>query len=160
MSNMELKEIMSVSGQTGLFRFISQARNGIIVESFTDKKRSFVSALTKVSSLEDIAVFTENEEVPLKDIFKTIDSLDSELAVPQTKALPDELKKFMEQILPDYDQSRVYVSDIRKIVNWYAILKANDLLKFESDNNATESDSDSNSDKNLSSKSNLDSNTK
>lgn len=151
---------MSVSGQTGLFRFISQARNGIIVESFTDKKRSFVSALTKVSSLEDIAVFTENEEVPLKDIFKTIDSLDSELAVPQTKALPDELKKFMEQILPDYDQSRVYVSDIRKIVNWYAILKANDLLKFESDNNATESDSDSNSDKNLSSKSNLDSNTK
>ncbi len=151
---------MSVSGQTGLFRFISQARNGIIVESFTDKKRSFVSALTKVSSLEDIAVFTENEEVPLKDIFKTIDSLDSELAVPQTKALPDELKKFMEQILPDYDQSRVYVSDIRKIVNWYAILKANDLLKFESDNNATESDSDSNSDKNLSSKSNQDSNTK
>lgn len=140
---MEFKEIMSVSGQTGLFRFISQARNGIIVESFTDKKRSFVSALTKVSSLEDIAVFTEKEEVPLKDIFKTIASQDSELDIPQPKASPDELKKFMEQILPDYDQNRVYVSDIRKIINWYAILKVNELLKFESDNNDQESDSDS-----------------
>lgn len=153
MSTMELKEIMSVSGQTGLFRFISQARNGIIVESFTDKKRSFVSALTKVSSLEDIAVFTEKEEVPLKDIFKTIDSLDSELVIPQPKASPDELKKFMDQILPDYDQNRVYVSDIRKIINWYTILKTNDLLKFKSNNNITESGSDSNSDSNTNSKS-------
>lgn len=153
MSTMELKEIMSVSGQTGLFRFISQARNGIIVESFTDKKRSFVSALTKVNSLEDIAVFTEKEEVPLKDIFKTIDSLDSELVIPQPKASPDELKKFMDQILPDYDQNRVYVSDIRKIINWYTILKTNDLLKFKSNNNITESGSDSNSDSNTNSKS-------
>ncbi len=69
---MDLKEIMSVSGQSGLFRFISQGRNGIIVESFTDKKRSFINASSKVSSLEDIAIFTSEEEVPLKQVLKSI----------------------------------------------------------------------------------------
>ncbi|MBN2480802.1 MAG: DUF5606 domain-containing protein, partial [Bacteroidales bacterium] len=151
---MDLKEIMSVSGQAGLFKFVSQARNGIIVESFADKKRSFVSANVKVSSLEDIAVFTDHEEVPLKEILKKIDSLDTGIPIPDSRSTPDALKEFMDKVLPDYDRNRVYVSDIRKIANWYTILKAHDLLKFEPEDVDSGSDSGSDSDSNRASDSN------
>jgi hypothetical protein len=128
---MDLKEIMSVSGQSGLFRFVSQGRNGIIVESFADKKRSFVSTSHKVSSLGDIAIFTDGEEVPLKDVLKRIHELDTGVAVPDSKSSPDVLKKFMETILPNYDRERVYVSDIKKLVSWYNSLHELKLLNFE-----------------------------
>ena len=129
---MELKDIMSVSGQSGLFRYVSQARNGIIVESFEDKKRTFVSAATKVSSLEDVAVFTEGKEVPLKKVFRNIHDQGPEFTVPESKSTPEELKKFLEKILPDYDRNRVYVSDIKKIVSWYSIVSSNNLVDFDS----------------------------
>jgi hypothetical protein len=128
---MDLKEIMSVSGQSGLFRFVSQGRNGIIVESFTDKKRNFVSASQKVNSLADIAVFTDNEEVPLKDVFKKIHELEPGIPAPDAKSSPDILKKFMEKVLPNYDRDRVYISDIKKMVTWYNALLALKLLVFD-----------------------------
>jgi hypothetical protein len=127
---MELKEIMSVSGQSGLFKYISQARNGIIVETFNDKKRVFVSAATKVSSLEDVAVFAEDREVPLKEVFRNINEKGSEFSIPDTRSSPEDLKEFMHNVLPDYDRKRVYVSDIRKIANWYSIVKNNNLVDF------------------------------
>ncbi len=128
---MDLKEIMSVSGHSGLFRFISQGRNGIIVESFADQKRSFVSASQKVSSLADIAIFTDGEEVPLHDVFKSIYDLGTDAQVPDAKSSPEELKKFLEKVLPNYDRDRVYVSDIKKLVTWYHALKDLNLLNFE-----------------------------
>jgi hypothetical protein len=140
---MELKEIMSVSGQGGLFKFISQGRNGIIVESFTDKKRSFVNASSKVSSLEDIAIFTHEEEVPLKKVFKNIFDLNNGNPAPDSKETPDKLKAFMEKILPDYDQDRVYMSDIKKLFSWYNTLLSLDMIKFDEEipaNNTPEED--------------------
>ena len=128
---MDLKEIMSVSGQSGLFKFVSQGRNGIIVESFADKKRSFVSASHKVSTLEDIAIFTDGEEVPLKDVLKNIHELEPGIQVPDPKSAPDDLKKFMEKVLPNYDRDRVYISDIKKLVSWYKSLLDLKLLNFE-----------------------------
>jgi hypothetical protein len=128
---MELKEIMSVSGQSGLFKFVSQGRNGIIVESLSDKKRTFINASQKVSPLSDISIFTSEDEVSLKDVFKTIKQLDQGTPVPDPKASPDILKKFMETILPDYDRERVYVSDIKKLVAWYNELLKFNLLDFE-----------------------------
>jgi len=142
---MDLKEIMSVSGQGGLFKFVSQARNGVIVESFADSKRSFVSASTKISSLEEIAVFAVEKEVPLKEILKTIHSLEPEVAVPDPGSSADALKEFMEKVLPEYDRNRVYVSDIKKIVSWYGTLKANGLLEFEETEAETEPDTSSES---------------
>jgi hypothetical protein len=135
---MDLKEIMSVSGQSGLFKFISQGRNGIIVESFTDKKRSFISASQKVSSLADIAIFTDGEEVPLKDVLKSIHELEPGVAVPDGKASPEVLKKFMEKVLPNYDRDRVYMSDIKKLVSWYHLLLELNLLNFEEEAPAEE----------------------
>ena len=92
---MDLKEIMSVSGQGGLFKFVSQARNGIVVESFSDKKRSFVSAATKVSALEDIAVFTEKEEVMGLDTSRWLnaDFLSSPLTIKDGCINLQQLKK-------------------------------------------------------------------
>lgn len=128
---MDLKDIMSVSGQSGLFRFVSQGRNGIIVESFTDNKRSFVSASQKVSSLADIAIFTDGEEVPLKDVLKSIHEMEPGVPAPDPKSPPDILIKFMEKILPNYDRERVYMSDIKKLVSWYNSLLELKLLNFE-----------------------------
>ena len=128
---MDLKEIMSVSGQSGLYRFISQGRNGIIVESFSDKKRSFVNASSKVSSLEDIAIFTSDEEVPLKQVIKSIFEHENGGPAPDPKSSPEELKAYMEKILPTYDHERVYVSDIKKLVTWYNTLLSLNMLTFE-----------------------------
>jgi hypothetical protein len=128
---MDLKEIMSVSGQSGLFRFISQGRNGIIVEAFSDKKRSFINASSKVSSLEDIAIFTSEEEVPLKQVLKTIFELEKGGPAPDPKSSPEELKAFMEKVLPTYDHERVYISDIKKLVTWYNTLLSLNMLSFE-----------------------------
>jgi hypothetical protein len=131
MATMDLKEIMSVSGQSGLFRFVSQGRNGIIVESFLDKKRSFISASHKVSSLADIAIFTDGEEVPLLEVLKKIHESGPDVPAPDSKSSPDVLKKFMEKILPNYDRERVYVSDIKKLASWYNTLLELKLLNFE-----------------------------
>jgi hypothetical protein len=128
---MDLKEIMSVSGQSGLFKFISQGRNGIIVEAFADKKRSFINASSKVSSLEDIAIFTSEEEVPLKQVLKNIFEKENGGPAPDPKSSSEVLKAFMEKILPTYDHDRVYVSDIKKLVSWYNTLLTLNMLNFD-----------------------------
>jgi len=133
---MDLKDIMSVSGQSGLFKFVSQGRNGIIVESFADKKRSFINATSKVSSLEDIAIFTSEEEVPLKQVLKNIYEKENGGPAPEPKSSPEELKAFMEKILPAYDHERVYLSDIRKLVSWYNTLLSLNMLVFDEENPA------------------------
>lgn len=141
---MKLKEILAISGQSGLFKFVSQGRNGIIVESFSDKKRSFVNASAKVSTLEDIAIFTETEEKPLAEVLKSIFEKENGGEAISHKSSNDELIKYMEKILPDYDKERVYPSDIKKLVQWYNILKEQNLLVFdeekEEDKTATETE--------------------
>jgi len=128
---MNLKDILSISGKGGLFKFISQGRTGIIVESFEDKKRTVVHSSAKVSALKDIAIFTETEEVPLGDIFKKIYEKENGKKTINHKSSSEELKAFMAEILPEYDKERVYVSDIKKLVQWYNLLVQMNLLKPE-----------------------------
>ncbi|MBN2349744.1 MAG: DUF5606 domain-containing protein [Bacteroidales bacterium] len=128
---MNLKDILSISGKGGLFKFISQGRNGVIVESFEDKKRLIVHSSTKVSALEDISVFTQEEEIPLADVLKNIFEKTSGGESIDYKSDPETLKKYFGEILPEYDREKVYVSDIKKIINWYNILHKFDLLRFE-----------------------------
>jgi hypothetical protein len=137
---MKLKEILSISGQSGLFKFISQGRNGIIVESFSDKKRLFVNASSKVSMLEDIAIYTDTEEKPLAQVFKNIFEKENGGEAISPKSSNEELIKYMEQVLPEYDKERVYVSDIKKLVNWYNILKEHNLLNFEEEPEVAETE--------------------
>lgn len=121
---MELKDIMAISGHSGLFKFISQGRHGIIVESLLDGKRTSISASSKVSSLTDIAIFTNEGEVPFKDVLKKIRETENGGAAISHKSDDKELKKYFEKILPDYDRDRVYVSDIKKVINWYNQLQS------------------------------------
>ena len=129
MKTIQLKDIMAISGKGGLFRFIAQARNGIVVESLEDKKRHVASATARVSSLEDIAIFTVDEEVPLADIFFKIHEKGEGNETISHKTATAELKSFFEELVPDYDEERVYVSDIKKVFQWYNQLQQHDLLE-------------------------------
>ena len=129
MKTIQLKDIMAISGKGGLFRFVAQARNGIVVESLEDKKRHVASATARVSSLEDIAIFTVDEEVPLADIFFKIHEKGEGNETISHKTATAELKSFFEELVPDYDEERVYVSDIKKVFQWYNQLQQHDLLE-------------------------------
>jgi Domain of unknown function (DUF5606) len=137
---MKLKDILAISGKSGLYKFISQGRNGIIVESFDDHSRSLAHASEKVSTLEDIAIFTETEELPLAKVFKKIFEKENGKPTISYKSSPEELKVFFEGILPDYDRNKVYVSDIKKVVNWYNILIDQNLIDTVEEENQKDED--------------------
>ncbi len=125
-----LKGILSVSGHSGLFKLVAEAKNNIVVESLDTKKRMPVYSTAKVSTLEDIAIFTENEDMPLKDVFKAISNLENGGASISVKSTDKELKAYFQKVLPAYDKDRVYVSDIRKVLLWYNTLHEKNLLDF------------------------------
>lgn len=128
---MVLKDILAISGEPGLFRFIAQGKNSIIVEHLETKKRSSAYGSAKVSSLEDIAIFTENEDVPLGKVFDLVFEKTNGGAAIDSKTDVNGLKTWLEGILPEYSRDKVYVSDIRKIASWYNILLKLDLLVRE-----------------------------
>lgn len=125
---MVLKDILSVSGEPGLFKFIAQGKNAIIVEHLESKKRSSVYGSAKVSSLEDIAIFTEKEDVPLGKVFDIIYENENGGTALDSKADGNALKEWFLGILPDYSRDKVYTSDIKKVAQWYNILHKLDLL--------------------------------
>jgi len=126
-----LKGILSISGKPGLFKLVSQMEKGIIVESIETKKREPAYASHKISTLEDIAIFTEDEEVLLKDVFKKIQKKTGGKEAITHKAPDKEIKKYFAEILPNYDEDRVYVSDMKKVFRWYNILSKYDMLNDE-----------------------------
>ena len=125
-----LKGILAISGEAGLFKMISQTKNGIVVESIETKKRIAANATNKISSLEDIAIFTDEEEVPLADVFKSIKAKVDSGSVISPKASAKELKTYFKEVLPDYDEDRVYTSDMKKVFKWYNLLSAQNMLDF------------------------------
>lgn len=130
---MKLKDIIAISGEAGLFRFLAQGRNSIIVENLETGKRHSAPASAKVSSLEEIAIFTEGEELKLSVVFDRIWEKESGGTAPDHKAAPAVLNSFFEGVVPEYDKSRVYASDIKKVLQWYNILhKLNMLIKDDS----------------------------
>lgn len=127
---MILKDIIAISGEPGLFRFIAQGKNSIIVEHLETQKRSSAYGSAKVSSLEDIAIFTEKEDVPLGKVFDLIYEQTSGEAAIDSKVDGGKLKSWFEGILPDYSRDKVYVSDMKKVALWYNILhRLNMLIK-------------------------------
>ena len=129
MKTIQLKDILAISGKGGLFKFIAQARNGIVVESLEDQKRHVAPATARVSSLEDIAIFTHEEEVPLADIFFMIHEKSDGKETTSHKASPEELKSSFQELVPEYDEDRVYISDIKKVFQWYNQLHKQKLLE-------------------------------
>ena len=128
---MVLKDILVITGQGGLFKYISQGRNSVIVEGLSDLKRTTIPATTKISMLEDIAIFTEADDVPLREVFRKIQEKENGGAAIPHKSPDAELKKYFVEVLPEYDKDRVYLSDIRKVVMWYNKLRELGITDFE-----------------------------
>ncbi len=136
-----LKGILSISGQSGLFKLVAESKNNIIVESIETKKRLPVYSTAKVSALDDIAIYTLEGDTPLKDIFKAISEEEDGGTALSHKASGNELKNYFEKVVPDYDKDRVYVSDIKKVLLWYNTLHENEMLDFtEQEEDAAASD--------------------
>ncbi|MFC2096832.1 DUF5606 domain-containing protein [Bacteroidota bacterium] len=128
---MDLKGILAISGYKGLYKHISEGKNAIIVESLEDKNRMPAYASYRISTLEEISIYTEEEDINLLKIFEKIFEKENGGAAISHKSSSNELKAYFSEILPDYDKERVYVSDIKKVLNWYNILQKLDLIKIE-----------------------------
>jgi hypothetical protein len=128
---MSLERILSITGKPGLYKLIAQTRGGFVAESLLDKKKITVNARQNVSVLSEIAIYTLNEEVPLKKVFNTIKEKENgQPTSVSAKDSNDKLEEYFFNILPDYDEDRVYVSDIKKVIQWYNLLQQYDLLDF------------------------------
>jgi hypothetical protein len=137
---MVLKDILAISGESGLFKFIAQGKNAIIVEHIETGKRSSAFSSTKVSSLEDISVFTEKEDMPLGKVFDKIYEKESGGPAIDSKAETEKLKKYFEEIIPDYSREKVYASDIKKIILWYNLLQKKEMLVKEEPEKSAETE--------------------
>ena len=120
---MSFQKILAISGKPGLYELKVQTRSGFVAEALLDGKKITVGLRSNVSLLSEIAVFTYNEEVKLIDIFKAIATKENGEATISHKETDDKLKSYFREILPEYDEDRVYTSDIKKIFNWYNILQ-------------------------------------
>ena len=134
----DLSKILAISGQSGLYLYISSARNGAIVEALADKKRTSVSVTSKITSLADISIYTDDEEVKLQQVLLNMKEVLGDADAPSAKSKPEELKALFEKALPAYDRDRFYVSHMKKVVEWYNALKKYASLDFVEPEEAAE----------------------
>lgn len=125
-----LKGILAISGQPGLYKLVAESKNNIIVESLETGKRMPAYSTSKISALEDIAIFTDGEDMPLKEVFKAISDKEDGGQAINHKSSSKELKEYFVEVLPEYDRERVYASDIKKVIMWYNILQKKEMLDF------------------------------
>lgn len=137
-----LKDILAITGKSGIYKMVSQGKNHVIVESLEDGKRLPIHSYTKISALKDIAIYTMVEEIPLTEVFVKIFEMEGGKvsSVKPTDSASD-LKDYFEDVLPEYDRDKVYVSDIKKVIRWYNELIAHNLIdpvKYKEEKEAAE----------------------
>lgn len=128
---MEFKDILAISGQSGLFRFVAQSARGVIVESLVDGKRSNASASSKVSALTEISIFTDGDDLPLAEVFTRLYAHTGGKEAISHKEQPEKLRACFEEVLPEYDRERVHTSDIKKVFAWYNLLVRAGFTEFK-----------------------------
>jgi hypothetical protein len=143
---MELKDIMAISGKPGLFKFVSQGKNGIIVESLMDGKRIPAFGSDKVSALDDISVYTEDGEERLSIIYDRIFEKENGGQSINPKSDQKDIMLYFSGILPEYDKERVYFSDVKKLFSWYNLLQEKGLLIQSTPENNAEADDEKSGD--------------
>jgi len=131
MSKTDLKKILSIAGEPGLFRFVAQANAGVIAETLSTGKRNLFGLSARLTTLSEISIYTSDQEVSLMVLFEKMRELLGDSDAPQPKSSPEDLKAFFEKALPDYDRDRFYVSHMKKVVDWYGQLKKYASLDFE-----------------------------
>jgi hypothetical protein len=132
-TNMEYREIVAVTGLPGLYQLLTTKSDGAIVRSVADKSTKFISARQhNVTPLESIEVYTTGDNVRLHEVFRKMQDSEGKVTAADPKSADDKsIKSYFKNIFPEFDDERVYVSDMKKMLKWYDLLKANDLLKFE-----------------------------
>ncbi len=149
---MDLNGILAVGGKGGLFKMISQTKNGLIVEGLKDKKRIPVYSAHQISALEEISIYTYEEDVPLAKVFEIIQKHLNGNEIISAKSSKKDLLSFFKEVLPDYNEEQVYASDVKKVIQWYKLLDEVDMLIFEKEEkeetiSKKEENTDSNSEK-------------
>jgi len=136
---MSLEKVLAISEKPGLFKIITQTRTGLVAESLIDGRRISVNLRNNISLLSEIAIYTLSEEVPLKNVFQKIkDKENGQATSISHKESKDKLEEYFFSVLPDYDEDRVYASDIKKVVRWYNILQENEMLGLLEDTSTDE----------------------
>jgi hypothetical protein len=128
---MKLDKVLAISGKPGLFALVIQTRSGFVAESLLDGKRITVGLRSNVSLLSEISMYTYSDEKPLAEIMRTIAIKENEGPAISHKEDNAKLIAYFKEILPDYDEDRVYASDIKKVINWYNILQSKGLVSKE-----------------------------
>ncbi len=128
---MELKDILAISGQPGLYKFVAQAARGVIVESLLDGRRSTASATARVSTLSEISMFTEEEDIALADVFTNIYKYTDGKEAISHKESNDKIVEAFAAVLPNFDRDRVHTSDMKKCFAWFNILVKAGFTSFE-----------------------------
>ncbi len=136
---MNFESILSISKKPGLFKLITQTRNGFIAESLIDGKRLSINSRSNISLLSEIAIYTLAEDVPLREVLKKIKTKEkgNKTSISH-KDSKDNLEEYFFSILQDYDEDRVYPGDIKKVIRWYNILQENDMLHLLEEDNKDE----------------------
>ncbi len=134
----DLRRILSVSGQHGLYRYLAQARNGAVAENLADKKRTVFTGSSRITTLADIAIYTSEGEMKLSDVFLAIKAALGDEEAPSAKASDKEVLDFFAKAIPDYDADRFYLSHMRKVLDWYSQIVKYASLDFVSDDEESE----------------------
>lgn len=128
---MEFKDVLAISGMPGLYKYVAQSKNGIIVEALADGHRMNASATSRVSALSEISMYTEGEDIPLAEVFTRMYAHTEGKEAISHKESADKLKAYFGEVLPEWDRERVHVSDIKKALSWFNILVAAGMTEFK-----------------------------
>jgi hypothetical protein len=128
---MKISDVLAISGKPGLFKILASSPKNLVVESMIDGKRSSIPGSLRVSSLSDITMYTTNEDVPLREILKSMFDKNKGKPALSHNAAPQEVKDFIDSVVDNLDHDRVYASDLRKLVQWYNLLISQKALPFE-----------------------------
>ena len=129
----DLTRILTVSGQSGLYLYLAQARSGAVVESLTDRKRTAFGMSNRITTLADISIYTDAEEMKLQEVFGKLHEVLGDQDAPGSKAPAEDIRALFEKAVPNYDGDRFYVSHMKKVVDWYNCLKNYASLDFMTD---------------------------
>lgn len=127
---MNLEKVLSISGKPGIYELKAQTRGGFVAESLVDSKKISVNVRHNVSMLSEIAIYTYTEEIPLPDVFDKIAEKEEGKETISHKESKNKLAEYFREVLPDYDEDRVYASDIKKVFQWYNLLEKADKLDY------------------------------
>ena len=127
---MSLDKVLAISGKPGIYELKAQTRSGFVAESLLDGKKLSVGLRHNVSVLSEIAIYTLSQEMPLREVFQKIKEKENGGPTINHKVSKDKLEEFFFTLIPDYDEDRVYPSDIKKVVQWYNILQRKGMMDF------------------------------